>query len=171
MPSRLPFGDPAGDFNLEKAAPVSLIKSLIKPTPTRRPFLGGALHWRLISHLSLNYLSLVEGGKDALREILKLYDFDNSPATKQQINGIVSVHSHYITKRMGQSFCRGVQVTIEFDEDKFIGAGLYLFACVLERFLGQYVSLNSFSQLVARTIQKNEVLKTWLPRNGNLILL
>ncbi len=93
LPGRLPFGDPAGDFDMETAAPVARINCLIKPTPTRRPSLGGALQWRLISHLSLNYLSLVQGGEEALREILKLYDFDNSPATRQQINGIVSLQS------------------------------------------------------------------------------
>jgi type VI secretion system protein ImpG len=125
----------------------------------------------LISHLSLNYMSLVQGGEDALKEILKLYDFENSPATRQQINGIVSIQSQPVTKRIGQSFCRGVQVTITFDENKFVGTGLYLFASVLERFLGQYVSVNSFSQLVARTIQRKEVLKKWPPRNGNRILL
>ena len=107
----------------------------------------------------------------ALKEILKLYDFDNSPATRQQINGIVSLTSHYATKRIGQSFCRGMQVAIEFDEDKFVGTGLYLFAGVLEKFLGQYVSVNSFSQLVAKTIQRKEALKKWPPRSGNRVLL
>jgi type VI secretion system protein ImpG len=171
LPGRLPFGDPAGDFEMETAAPVARISCIVKPTPTRRPSLGGALQWRLISHLSLNYLSLVQGGGEALKEILKLYDFDNSPSTRQQINGIVSLQPRHITRRIGQSFCRGVQVTIEFDEDKFVGTGLYLFASVLESFLGQYVSLNSFSQLAAKTTQKKEGLKTWPPRSGNRILL
>lgn len=171
LPVRLPIGDSTSDFSIETAAPVSRISSLIKPTPTRRPSLGGALQWRLISHLSLNYMSIVEGGEEALREILRLYDFDNSPATRQQINGIVSLNSRYITKRMGQGFCRGIQVTIEFDEDKFVGTGLYLFACILERFLGQYVSINSFSQLIAKTVQRKEALKTWPPRNGDRVLL
>jgi type VI secretion system protein ImpG len=171
LPARLPFGNPAGDFEIEIAAPVSRINCLMKPTPARRPSLGGALQWRLISHLSLNYMSLVQGGEKALKEILSLYDFDDSPATRQQINGIVSLQSEHITKRVDQSFCRGLQVTIEFDEDKFVGAGLYLFACVLERFLAQYVSVNSFSQLVIRTIQKKEALKRWPPRGGNQILL
>ncbi len=171
LPARLPFGDPSGDFDMETAAPVLRINSLIKPTPARRPSLGGALQWRLISHLSLNYMSIVQGGKDALREILRLYDFDNSPATRQQIDGIVSLQSRYVTKRIGQSFCRGVQITIEFDEDKFVGTGLFLFTCILERFLGQYVSVNSFSQMVARTVQKKEALRQWLPRSGNQILL
>ena len=171
LPARLPFGDPMGDFEMEIAAPVGSIICMIKPTPTRRPSLGGALQWRLLSHLSLNYMSIVQGGEEAFKEILKLYDFDNSPATRQQINGIVSLKSEYATKRIGQSFCRGVQVAVEFDEDKFVGTGLYLFACVLERFLGQYVSVNSFSQLVAKTIQRKEALKKWPPRNGNRVLL
>jgi type VI secretion system protein ImpG len=113
----------------------------------------------------------VDGGEVALREILKLYDFDNSPATRQQINGIVSLKSEFVTKRIGHSFCRGVQVTITFDEEKFVGTGLFLFATVLEHFLGQYVSVNSFSQLIAHTIQRKERLKIWPPRNGNRILL
>lgn len=171
LPLRLTFGDSTGDFSMEIAAPVAQINSLIKPTPTRRPSLGGALQWRLISHLSLNYMSIVQGGEEALREILSLYDFDNSPATRQQINGIASLSSQHITKRMGQGFCRGVEVTIEFDEDKFVGTGLYLFACILERFLAQYVSVNSFSQLIAKSMQKKEVIKQWPPRNGNRVLL
>jgi type VI secretion system protein ImpG len=171
LPARLPFGDPSGDFEMEISAPVARINCLIKPTPTRRPSLGGAMQWRLISHFSLNYLSIVQGGEEAIKEILKLYDFDESPVTRQQINGIVSLQSQHVTKRVGQSFCRGVQVTIQLDEDKFVGTGLYLFACVLERFLGQYVSVNSFSQLIAKTLQKKEVLKKWPPRNGNRVLL
>ncbi len=171
LPGRLPFGDPAGDFSMETAAPVARINSLIKPTPTRRPALEGALQWRLVSHLSLNYMSIVQGGEEALRELLSLYDFDNSPATRQQISGIASLDSQLVTKRMGQGFCRGVQVTVELDEEKFVGTGLYLFACILERFLAQYVSVNSFSQLILKTVQKEEAIKQWPPRNGNRVLL
>ncbi len=171
LPSRLPVGDKTGDFRIESAAPVEKITAILKPTPARRPFLRGSLQWRLISHLSLNYTSLVEGGEEALREILMLYDFDNSPSTRQQINGIVSVKTEHVTKRIQQSFCRGVKVIITLDEDKFVGAGLYLFAMVLERFLAQYVSVNSFSQLVIKTLQQKEILNTWPPRSGNQILL
>lgn len=171
LPARLSFGDPTGDFDLEIEAPVARINSLIKPTPTRRPFLGGELQWRLISHLSLNYMSLVQDGETALKEILKLYDFDNSPTTRQQIDGIVSLSSQHVTKRIGQSFSRGVQITVEFDEEKFVGTGLFLFANILERFLAQYVSVNSFSQMVARTIQQKEIVKKWMPRSGHQVLL
>lgn len=171
LPSRLPFGDPGGDFNMETAAPVSKIISLIKPTSTRRPFLDGALQWRLISHLSLNYMSLVEGGETALKEILTLYDFDHSLSSKQQINGIVSLDTRHVTKRIGASFVRGIRISLTLDEDKYVGTGLYLFASVLERFMAQYVSVNSFSQFAARTLQREEPLKIWPPRSGNQILL
>jgi type VI secretion system protein ImpG len=171
LPARLTMGDAAGDFETELAAPVAAIRCLVKPTLPRRPSLGGALQWRLISHLSLNHLSLVKGNGEALKEILKLYDFDDSPATRQQISGLVSLGSEYITKRVGPSFCRGVQVTMTFDEDKYVGHGLYLFASILERFLGQYVSINSFTRLVAQTLQRKESLKQWPPRNGQRVLL
>lgn len=170
LPSRLPFGDGKGDFSMEFTAPVEKIVCLIKPTPTRRPFLGGDLQWRIISHLSLNYISMVEGGEDALKEILKLYDFENSTSTKQQISGIVSLTSRHVTRRIRTSFCRGVEVTLTLDEDKFVGSGLFLFASVLERFLALYVSVNSFTQLVLKTLQNKEELKRWAPRSGNQIL-
>jgi type VI secretion system protein ImpG len=170
LPARLPFGDARGDFTMELAAPIEKISCLIKPSSTRRPFLGGALQWRLISHLSLNYISMVEGGEDALKEILKLYDFENSTSTKQQISGITALKSRHVTKRINESFCRGVEITITLDEDKFVGSGLFLFGSILERFLAQYVSVNSFSQLVLKTLQKKEALKRWPPRSGNQIL-
>jgi type VI secretion system protein ImpG len=171
LPGRLPFGDPAGDFDMEMAAPVSRITCLMKPTPSRRPTLGGALQWNLISHLSLNYLSLAADGEEALKEMLHLYDFDHSPAVRQQINGIAALHSEHVTRRIGRSFCRGIEVVVTFDEQKFVGAGLFLFASILEHFLGQYVSVNSFSQLVAKTLQQKEIIKKWPPRSGNRIHL
>lgn len=171
LPARIAMGDPAGDFQMETAAPVAAIRCLLRPTETLRPALAGPLQWRLISHLALNHLSLVEGGEKALKEILALYDFHNSPATRQQINGIVRITSRQVTRRIGRGFCRGVEITIDFDEDRFVGCGLFLFASVLERFLGQYVSLNSFVQVVARSVQHNEVIKKWPPRNGERVLL
>jgi len=171
LPVRLTFGGAKGDFDMEIAGPVAGIHCLVKPTRTRRPSLGGGLQWRLISHLSLNHLSLVEDGEEGLQEILKLYDFEDSPATRQQISGIVKLESRYVSRRVGHSFCRGVEVTITLDEEKFVGTGLFLFAGVLEWFLGQYVSINSFSQLVVKTLQRKEPLKRWPPRNGMQILL
>jgi type VI secretion system protein ImpG len=66
---------------------------------------------------------------------------------------------------------RGVETTIEFDEDQFVGSGIYLFASVLERFLGLYCSMNSFNQLVAKVKQREGYLKRWPARAGEQILL
>ncbi|MCW5980956.1 MAG: type VI secretion system baseplate subunit TssF [Bryobacteraceae bacterium] len=175
LPSRLPFGSEQGDFLIEGTTAVSAIVALRKPTPTHRPPLGGAALWRLISHLSLNYLSLVEEGKEALQEILKLYQASSAAHLDLQIQGILSVasrrHMARVVSEHGISFVRGLRVEMELDEDKYVGGGAYLFASVLERFLAQYVSMNSFSQLVVRTRQRKEALRQWDPRAGNRILL
>src|SRR5207237_2782155 len=126
-------------------------------------------------HLSLNYLSLVDDGREAFQEILKLYNFTGSAYSEKQIDGIASVaggrHFARLVSENGVTFARGTRVEMEFDEDQFVGGGVFLFASVIERFLGEYVSLNSFSQLVARTRQRKEILKEWPPRAGQVILL
>jgi type VI secretion system protein ImpG len=174
LPGKLPFGGDRGEFELEGAAPLSRIRCLRKPTETMRPALRRGAQWRLISHLSLNYLSLGEGA-EPLREILKLYDATDSSAIRQQIDGILNVSSRQLVGRPRSmpwnGFCRGLEVTLELDEEKFVGSGVYLFAAVLEKFFGLYTSLNSFTQLVAKTRQREELLKRWPPRAGEEILL
>jgi type VI secretion system protein ImpG len=179
LPGRLPFGSSTGgvDFELEGAGVFTGIKCLRKPTDSLRAPLRRGTQWRLISHLSLNYLSLVEGGQgnpEALREILKLYDFADSSATRQQIDGITHIAARRVLRPVGSAsagFVRGVEVSAEFDEGQFIGSGIYLFASVLERFLALYSSVNSFSQLVATTRQREGILKRWPPRAGEQIVL
>ena len=60
-------------------------------------------------------------------------------------------HFARVLSEDGVVFARGTQVEMEFDEEQFVGGGVYLFASVLEHFLGLYVSMNSFSQLRVRT--------------------
>jgi type VI secretion system protein ImpG len=175
LPARLPFGNEAGDFECESPLPAKRIVALLKPTDTLRPPLAGDSLWRLISHLSLNYLSLVEHGREALQEILRLYNFTGSTYSERQIAGLVGLGSRKHFARVatdeGISFVRGTQVEMEFDEEQFVGSGVYLFAAVLESFLGLYVSMNSFSQLRVKTRQRKEVLKQWSPRAGQRILI
>lgn len=175
LPSRLPFGNQDGDFELDGGGPIRKIVALLKPTNVIQPPLGKALHWRLISQLSLNYLSIVENGTAALREILRLYNFENFPFHERQIQGILSTASKpmltQITSEDGVSFVRGRRIDIEFDEEQFAGGGVYLFASLIERFLGLYVSMNSFTVLAARTRQRKEPLRQWPPRTGNRVLL
>lgn len=174
LPSRLPFGHENGDFELEGGGPIKKVIALVKPTSVIQPPLGKALHWRLISQLSLNYLSIT-GDASALREILRLHNFSGSAYLDRQIQGITEVTSGpcltQITSEDGVSFVRGRKVSIEFDEEEFTGGGVYLFANLIDRFLGLYVSLNSFSILSARCKQRKTILREWEPRAGNRVLL
>lgn len=184
LPSKLPIAMQSesqrerseGDFRLEGIPAVKRAFALLRPTLTHRPPLGKATLWQLVSHLSLNYLSLVEEGKEALQEILRLYNFSDSIHLRNQINSVTAIRSkrHYalVTSSDGSAhFARGTRVEIDFDEEQFAGGGVFLFCNVLERFFAHYVSLNSFSQLTASTRQRKEVIREWQPRSGNLILM
>jgi type VI secretion system protein ImpG len=176
-PSRLPFGEGQPVLRLTQGAPLSRVACLTRPTGTLRPALKHGSLWRLISHLSLNHLSLAdsEEGADALREILKLYDFADSAETRAMIDGVLSVRARRVVGRSAGEprggFCRGLEVTLHFDEGRFAGSGVYLFACVLERFLGLYCSVNSFSKLIATTNKREGELRRWPPRAGETVLL
>jgi type VI secretion system protein ImpG len=187
LPSRLSFGDPSGDFDLEGMPGISRVRCLRNPTaPVRSPIREGS-RWRIVSHLALNYLSLSDEGDgagsvrgegraiDALHEILKLYDFADSPTTRQRIAGLVGLGTRSIVRRVGSGelsgFARGTLVELEFDPEQYAGTSVFLFASVLEAFLGLYGSLNAFTQVAARIRNREGVLKRWPPRAGEIHLL
>ena len=175
LPSRLPFGNPAGDFELPGGGPIRRIVALVKPTEALQPALGSAQLWRLITQLSLNYTSLVSGGPEALRELLRLHNFGDAAAGEAQIRGIADVRSAPTHSRVegefGLTFARGQRVDLDFDEEHFAGGGVYLLASVLQHFLGLAVSMNSFCTVTARTRQRRGVLAEWAPRSGWKTLL
>lgn len=175
LPSRLPFGLEDGDFELEGASMFKRIVALRKPTQPVRPPSGKSALWRLISHLSLNYLSLVEDGKDAFQQILRLYDIGRSAYSQNVIDSVLRLKStrHFAPVRSdnGTTFARGIRVELELDEDQFVGGGAFLFASVIERFLGLSASLNSFVQLSVKTSQRKQPLHEWKPRAGRRILV
>ncbi len=177
LPQDLPFGGGQPHLQLrEGGGAIARILCLTPPTRTLRPELGHGLLWRLISHLSLNHLSLVDSGDaDALREILKLYDFADSAETRGQIDGIIGVSSRRVVGSIRSegplTFCRGIEVSIQFDEERFTGSGLFLFASVLERFLALYSTVNSFTKLIATVKGREGELRRWPPRMGENVIV
>lgn len=169
-------GEGRSALRLAQGAPVARIECLAEPTRVLRPAARRGVLWRLISHLALNHLSLAEDtgeGAAALREILALYDFADSPENQSMIQGIRGVRTRRVVGRSRGprgGVCRGLEVTLQLDEERFVGSGMYLFASVLERFLGLYASINSFSKLVAIS-GKGETLWQWPPRAGETVLL
>jgi type VI secretion system protein ImpG len=129
--------------------------------------------WRLVSHLALNYLSITDQderqGAAALRELLALYSDYGEPAIARQIDGVRSVASSPVIRPVPtdgpMTFARGVQVTVTCDEEAFEGTGVFLLGAVLERFFAKYVSLNSFTETVIRTVGRGELMR-WPLRIG-----
>jgi type VI secretion system protein ImpG len=164
-------------LQIEEAAPATQIVCLTKPTAQLDPPLGGSTLWRLISHLSLNYLSLSGDAESlrALREILRLYGYLDDAAVTQQIAGIRDLACRSVVRRVGteswRGFCRGIQVGLVFDEEMYIGSSAFLFGAVLNRFFGLYSSVNSFTELVIRSKQRDGVWKKWPPIIGEQIVL
>jgi len=180
LPAKLQQAGEKLSFDWMMAAPLERVRCVKLPTaPLRLPTRRG-LFWRLVSHLSLNHLSIADGqlGKDALQELLRLYDYSDPESgqqlaniNKQTIDGLVAVEHRRVVGRQGGTFCRGIEVTLDFDESKYSAYGIYLFAAVLERFFALYASLNSFSQLVVRSRQREGIVKKWPPRAGEMPLL
>jgi type VI secretion system protein ImpG len=173
LPIRVAFGKGRTDFQLEGSAPLEGIRCIAGPsTPHASPAFGDAA-WNLISHLSLNYLSLDEAdpgqGARMLRELLALYADPKDPAAARQIEGVMQVGYVPVVRRIPipgpMSFARGLEITLTLDDAAFEGAGILTLAAVLERFFARYVSLNSFAQTRVRSATRGE-LKRWAVRTG-----
>lgn len=175
LPTRLNTGASGGDFEAVGHAAAKTVTALKRPTASVDPPAGKSQEWRLISLLSLNYLSLNEQGRTAMQEILRLHNLTGSAASENQIGAIVrmksSPHFALVESAYGLVPARGTLVEMELDEQQFAGGGAHLFTAVLDRFLAGYCSINSFSQLVARTSLRKEEIAQWPPRAGNQALL
>jgi type VI secretion system protein ImpG len=175
LPAALTYGVRGGDLFLAGGSNIRAISFLRKPSPSYRFQRGRGAHWRLISHLSLNHLSLSGGGLEAFREMLTLYDLPRSPISQRQISGIDAIaHKAANCWLPGNPFpclVRGVEVRLTIDEEAFVGSGIHAFAHIVERFLGLYVHANSFTQLVVVSKKNGEELLRCTPRSGDLNLV
>ncbi len=150
---------------------------IVPPTPTYRMLDKADYHWRLISHLSLNQLSLVGvEGVQSIREILRLYNPSDSPATRNIIESVqrIAYDRKSAVARVrggpGSGLCRGVDIDVWLDPDKLVGAGPFVFALVLERFFGLFATLNSFTRTRVRLVRSEVPLLVGQPRAGQKTL-
>lgn len=179
LPEKIPFGGSQSAAHTDFSAPghplVKRVRLLRKPSPSLRPPTRRGLQWRLISHLSLNYLSIVGEGKETLQELLGLYDLTGSPVTNRQIEGIVAIGSEpglaRVAGRDFSGFVRGTDISLTLDDDYFVGASSYLFASVLERFFALYCAPNSFVRLRVRSVRQHREIAAWPPRSGEALVI
>ncbi|MEY4561294.1 MAG: hypothetical protein RLZZ618_571 [Pseudomonadota bacterium] len=175
VPRSLSIGNPGGDLFMEGSAPAKEIRLLRKPTATMRFEQGQGALWRLVSHLSVNHLSLSGGGIDALREMLRLYDLPRSAVTRRQIDSLSAIDFKPATAWLaGQpfaSFVRGTEIRLSLNDTHFVGSGLRLFAMVLDHFFALSAHANSFTQLKVVSSRTQQELFACPRRSGDSPLL
>ncbi len=166
-----------GDVNVPTASSPEFAKfrNVTPITRSLRPPLGRGLHWRLISHLSLNALSLAS--IEALRGILELYNYqamyDRQAARENilRLEGLVSLEAKPAERLIRGAPIRGMRVHLEMKEDNFAGEGdMYLFASVLNEFFALYASMNAFTELGVRGTKFGEEY-SWPARLGRQVIL
>lgn len=173
LPEQLPFGGGHPLLQLASGSDaVTHVEALMPPTPSVRMSEEDGRHWRLMSHLMLNHLSLFDNEGTALKEILSLYAFRDSPETKQLVEALVRIDARSSTARLGSGgLVPGTDVMLEFDPATIDRASAYLFGSVLDRFLGLYTSLNSFTRLSVSMKGQSKAIATWPARAAERPLL
>jgi type VI secretion system protein ImpG len=176
LPTDLPFGGGHPRLRLvEGAAAVAALNAVTAATSTLRPPLRENGFWRLVSHLSLGHLSVTGGadGAAALKEVLRLYDLRETAETRAAIEALIGVTAAPGTARApgrAGAFCRGLDVTLEFDPRSWQVGGLYLLAAVMEHFLALHGTINSFTRTRAVLRGRPGVAGAWPARSGTRVL-
>lgn len=172
LPRRLRLGDinQAGD-----ATPEFLrFRNITPVTACYAPPLSRDFLWKLISNMSLNYLSLAN--VEALKVILETYDLPRyydqhaEKVSKNLLNGLRAIRHEPVDRLHRGLPVRGLRTELTIDPTGYIGEGdLFVFASVLNEFFALYASLNSYHELKVKSTQ-GEVFQ-WTPRMGQQPLL
>ncbi|MFC6339982.1 type VI secretion system baseplate subunit TssF [Pseudomonas sp. CCM 7891] len=165
-----------GDINraCEQTPEFLSFRNITAATPSFSPPLDNDFLWKLISNMSLNYLSLTH--VDALKVILETYDFPRyhdrqaERVSRRRLGALHSI-SHQPVDRLHRGMpLRGLRVDLTLDHQGFTGAGdVFVFASVLNEFFALYTSLNSYHELRVTSTQGDVYL--WSPRMGQQPLL
>jgi type VI secretion system protein ImpG len=180
LPLKMAVGRGVSDFSLDTSAPLASIRAVAGPTKPR-PSLAhreGEVAWKLISQLSLSYLTVAgdaeTGDASALRELLSLYADKNDAAAQKQIDGVQKIRSEHVTRRLPFggpiAFARGLRIEVTFEEAAFVGSGIFLLGAILDRFFARMVSINSFTETVVVSEERGEVM-VWPVRIGQRQIL
>ena len=173
LPLMMPLGKSKTDFTIETGAPCESVRCMGEPSRPQSPLSQGNVAWDLINHLSINFLGLGEDEQRSslasLQTLLKLMMDKNDYTQTKLIDGITAVKTKQITSRIPIAgpicYGRGVEITLLIDELAYEGSSVFLLGMVLDQFFAQYVSINSFSQLVMHSQERGEIHR-WPTRIG-----
>lgn len=172
LPRRLRLGDICRPG--EGAPDFLTFRNITAVTASYAPPINREFLWKLISNMSLNYLSLANVG--ALKVILETYDLPRyydqhaEKVSKRLLNGLKSIRHQHVDRLHRGLPVRGLRTEMSIDPEGYICDGdLFVFASVLNEFFALYASLNSYHELRVRSTQ-GEVYQ-WTPRMGQQPLL
>ncbi|GAA6172886.1 type VI secretion system baseplate subunit TssF [Colwellia sp. KU-HH00111] len=173
LPLMMPLGKGKTDFTIETGAPCNSVRCLGEPTRPQTPPTKGSTSWDLINQLSINFLGMCENNKKEalsnLKTLLTLMMDKNDFSQNKQIDGIINVDIERITRRLPFDgplcFGRGVAIKLLVDELAYEGSSVFMLGMVLDKFFAQYVSVNSFTQMVLISSERGEIFR-WPIRIG-----
>ena len=178
LPLFMPTGQAQGELSLNLTAPIQSIHIVSGPSRPQSAMREGAIAWRLLGLLSLNYISLLdsdpEKGATALREILSVFATGADVGLKRQIEGLRSIGVKPVVRRHPMSgpiaFSRGLEIRVTVDDLSFEGGSAILLGSVLHQYFARHVSMNSFAQTVLSSLTRGDVM-VWQPRLGSRAVL
>jgi type VI secretion system protein ImpG len=173
LPLFMPTGQAQGELSLNITAPIQSIHIVAGPSRPQSAMREGAIAWRLLGLLSLNYISLLdsdpESGATTLREILSLFAIGADVGLKRQIEGVRSIGVKPVVRRHPVAgpiaFSRGLEIRVTVDDLSFEGGSAILLGSVLHQYFARHVSMNSFAQTVLSSLTRGDVM-VWAPRLG-----
>lgn len=171
LPEKLRVGDINEKIGSTGSSPeFAQFRNISPVTPSMNPPMEAGLHWRLISGMALNYVSLTN--IESFRNVLSVYDFralyDRQAERMSQLrlDGLTEVRVEPIDLLDRGLPMRGLRTHIKMKESNFAGEGdMFLLASILNLFLSLYASINSFHQLVVTGVEHGEVYQ-WPIRLG-----
>jgi type VI secretion system protein ImpG len=170
LPTQLRYGHPDGDLRADGLAGSHPIRMLRRPSPSYRFDAGNGAHWRLVTHLALNYARLTDAGLPDLQKMLMLYDLPRTPISQRQVGGIVGLEHGavraWVRTMPASTLMPGIGIRMTVDEQAFVGSSLYVFAQVMDRYFAMNSQLNCFTQLALVSEQTGQEILTCQPRTA-----
>ncbi|HEX7683071.1 MAG TPA: type VI secretion system baseplate subunit TssF [Trinickia sp.] len=162
LPRSLPIGAADGDMRLEgKTRAAKRIALLDAPTAVARLRRSDGALWNLIGQQPAHAIRLNQTGLPVLKQVLRQFAA-LSPPQARHIDGITSLRHRPVMTLVARAphpaMVRGIEITLEIDEQLFVANSVAVFAGVMERYFAPYAPTNSFVQLV---IQSNDGLSLW----------
>lgn len=173
FPSRLKPGDISKPTS--STSDLMTFENILQPSDYQHIPQGSSMLWRLLSHLSLNYLSLAD--TENLKALLGLYIFSGSTgnaqevANRKRIEGIRQVEVSACDGLYGGIAMRGQAINVRVNPANFSAIGdMYLFGALLDRLFASFASINCFTRF-SLTDEVTEEVYRWTDRTGDRPLI